>query len=179
MVKLLNFVSHIFDSTFFKGVMTGITFELELEDYLKDWFIYAHGGLEPVRLKKGSLESIIVQRFSKHKRDAVTIDKKSESSVSIFIPDNKAKPAEVYCFINDRTKKMIHDAVRMSFDLAISEGLVKNMFPPTLKKDMIYEWMEENGIETSEKNWFAVEKRYNRLRASMVARKKYREKKSE
>lgn len=148
--------------------MSGITFSLVLPPWLAQWYVHRCGGRSPVRLPKGSVESTIVQSFSRRKSERDAPDFPMPGDLLIEIPDNRAKPAEIYSFVPDSVKFMLQKAIRAQFDLCMFEDIVRPLFPGVMKKDLIYSWMEENGIEIDETNWCAVDKRYSRLRARML-----------
>lgn len=149
--------------------MPGITFSISLPKWLAQWYSYRCGGGAVIRLPKGSIESTIVQRFSRRKSEASQPDIPSPGDLVIEIPENRAKPAEIYSFVPDSAKQLLYKAILECFDLCMYEDIVRLNFSGVMKKDLIYSWMENNGIEIEETNWFAVEKRYSRLRSRMLS----------
>lgn len=165
-----------------KHTMSNITFSLNLPPWLAQWYTNRCGGGSPLRLPKGSVESTIVQRFSRRKSETDRPDFPAAGALTVEIPENKAKPAEIYSYLPDSAKVMLEKSIRSQFDLCLFEDLIRPLFPGMLKRDLIYSWMEKNCIEIDETNWFAVEKRYSRLRRRMLSDirvKKTRKKTSE
>lgn len=154
--------------------MSKFTFNLVLPSWLAQWFINHYGGQLPVRLAKGSIESIIVQRFSMRKTDAESVDISSEGSVQVEIPDSKTKPAASYCFIPDHAKKLIAKSISDNFNMCLAEDIVKPCFPVSLKKELIEAWLEHNNIEFNDTNYQGVEKRFDRLRKDMLNARRVR-----
>ncbi len=154
--------------------MNPITFSLNLDPYLAQWFSNRHGHKDIISLRKGSVESILVQRFSRRKSEATQPDIPVPGALVIAIPENKAKPAEEYSYISPKVKEMLVMVIRDAFDLCMFEDLVKPKFPDSLKRELIEQWMEHNGIELTETNWLAVDKRYYRLRRRLMTRERVR-----
>lgn len=179
--------------------MPEVCFTLELPRWLAQWYAHRCGGADPVRLPKGSLESMLTQRFIKRPPEAGTHPEAGTPKSSgqagprlgagqgeprlgvlrIVIPENKLKPVESWNHMPAAGRKALLECIRSAFDLRLFHDLVRPLFPAKLKKDLIWDWMEENGIETDEPNCWAVEKRFDRLRARMLAGervKKFRKK---
>lgn len=154
--------------------MSKFTFNLVLPSWLAQWFISHNGGDYPVKLHKGSVESIIVQRFSLRKKDTDTVDVASSGSVAIEIPESKAKPASSYCFIPEYAKKLVAKSISENFNLCLATDIVKPCFPVELKKDLIEAWMIKNNIEFTDTNYLGIEKRFDRLRSNMLSAKRAR-----
>lgn len=162
--------------------MSKFTFSLVLPCWLAQWYIHKCGGSLPVRLPKGSHESFLVQRLSVRKSEAIGVDIAAPGAIEIEIPDNKFKPADVYCCLPLRAKLTLIKSISEYFNLCIAEDLVTHLFPACLKKDLIEAWMENNGIEVNDTNYSGVEKRYRRLREKRLNSqrvKKHRKKCSE
>lgn len=162
--------------------MSKITFSLVLPPWLAQWYCYHCGGSVPVRMPKGSVESTIVQRFTQRKSEAGTPDIEESGALAIEIPENKIKPAEFYNHVPQSAKIMLERAIRAQFDLCMFQDIVKPLFPGMLKKDLIYAWMDKCGIEPTETNWLAIEKRFMRMKNRMLQNartKKCRKKTSE
>lgn len=162
--------------------MSKITFNLVLPPWLAQWFVHRCGGTMPVKLPKGSVESVLVQRFTVPKSYAEDPDVTGMSgAVVIEIPENKAKPAETYSHLPVKAKKLLAKSISDNFNLCLAHDIVRPAFPLSLKRELIETWMEQNGIEYTSTNWEGVEKRFTRLRADMLtaqrvkkARKKHR-----
>lgn len=153
--------------------MDRVYFQIELPGYLRDWFVDFCGGDVPVSLPKGGIESIIVQMFTRAKGEIP--EGFHEDGLPIYIPENKYKPAVKYPYVPPRAKKAVESAIRSRFDLCLFDDLVKHLFPTSLKKDLIWAWMEDHHIEMTETNWLAIEKRYARLRNSLTTRVRQKE----
>lgn len=149
--------------------MSAITFTLNLPQWLGQWLIFKCGGTSPVRLPKGSVESILVQRFCCRKSESSAPDISREGDIEICFPQNKAKPAEIWSHLPGSAKELLTRYIREHFDMCLYNDIVKPLFPTMLKTDLIWAWMEQNGIETTEANFWAVDKRFCRLRSRMLA----------
>lgn len=149
--------------------MSKFTFSLVLPSWLAQWYVNRCGGVSPLRMPKGSVESILVQRFTVRKSESISPDIPKPGDLVIEIPDNRAKPAAVYCCLPLKAKKMLEKSISDQFNLCMYEGIIRPCFPNMLKKDLIESWMEQNGIEFTEQNWLGVEKRFTRRRNAMLA----------
>lgn len=153
-------------------------FYISLDPYLAQWFSFICGGGYPLTLRKGSPESILIQRFSRKKSEAESAGLPAPGDLAIRIPESKAKPADIYCHVPDSAKDLFLRSIRQQFDLMLFNDIVRDLFPASLKRDLIYAWMEKYQIDNTEQNWLAVEKRYSRLRARLLQQRGYRVKKS-
>lgn len=148
--------------------MPEITFSLVLPQWLAQWYVHRTGGQTPVRMPKNSCESLLVQTFAQKKSAAQHPDIAGQGDLELFIPANKAKPPQTYSHISDSLKSLVRKAISDSFDLAITSELVLRRFPGSFKKDVIEQWMRQNGIEITETACLAIEKRYDRRRAAIL-----------
>lgn len=125
----------------------------------------------PIKLAKGSLESITVQKFSRKKSESDAPDIPEPGDLLIEIPDSKIKPAVHYCFIPDSAKTLLYKTILEEFDFCMAHEIILpqfTKFSDTLKKNLIYSWMNENGIEFTETNWFGVVQRFDRHRQRLL-----------
>lgn len=152
--------------------MSDFTFSLNLPQWLAQWLTFKCGGVTPIRLPKGSNESLLVQKFSSRKSETDMPDVENPDAVMIEIPENKLKPAHVYCYMSDRAKRLLTQSISEWFNFCLSQDIVRCCFPSKLKKELIEAWMEQNGIEINDTNWSGVEKRFKRLRESMLNSKR-------
>lgn len=147
--------------------MSNITFSLSLPPWLAQWYTHRRGGGSPVKLAKGSIESITVQKFSRKKSDTDAPDLPEPGDLLIEIPDSKIKPAIYYSFIPNSAKNLLYKTILEEFDFCMAHEIILPQFvkfSETLKKDLIYTWMVENEIEFTETNWFGVVQRFDRHR---------------
>lgn len=151
--------------------MSNITFSLSLPPWLAQWYTNRRGGSLPIKLAKGSLESITVQKFSRKKSESDAPDIPEEGDLLIEIPDSKIKPAINYSFIPDSAKTLLYKTILEEFDFCMAHEIILpqfTKFSDTLKKNLIYSWMNENGIEFTETNWFGVVQRFDRHRQRLL-----------
>ena len=100
--------------------------------------------------------------------------------LAIYIPTFRYRPAEFYNYLPRRAYAALLLAIRNRFDIALWRDL--HCFGKITKRqdELIYAWMEKNGIEMTETNWNAIAKRYQRQRDLYLQReamKKLRNKK--
>lgn len=150
--------------------MPRITFSLALPPWLAQWYRSRCGGDRILKLPKFSLESVMIQHFSRKKTEAQSPDIPGPDDIIIEIPENKVKPAEIYSFIPAGVKVMLYKTILEIFDMQLMEDIVRPFNRAKgLKKDLIYSWMKMKNIEIDETNYLGVEKRFDRLRKRMLS----------
>lgn len=156
---------------------------IRLDDYLAQWFIHEQGGSSPVLLKRGSIESKILEVYLCKRPHDLPPDCGGQHTVAITIPCFRNRPPEVYNHLPLFARKALANVIRERFDIALWRDL--HVFGKITHRqdELIYAWMEANGIEMTETNWNAIAKRYQRLRIVYRkrdwAKEKYNGKKSD
>ena len=148
---------------------------IELEDYLKQWFINEMGGDMPVKLIRGSVESKILEVFLTKRPEDLAPDLGGEDKLPIIIPEFRNRPADVYNHLPKHAVTSLQNIIRHRFDISLWKDL--NTFGNIIgnrQDDLIYAWMEKHGIEINEKNWNAIAKRYQRQRMCYANRERAR-----
>lgn len=141
-----------------------MTLRIEIEDYLKQWFIHDQGGNIPVKLRKGSIESMILEQFLQPLPKGKTPDVGTATGLEIIIPTFKLKSPEFYNYLPPEAMKALVKCIRNRFDVVLWETLHK-ISPVFQRQDnLIYAFMEKHGIGLTETNWNAIAKRYQRKR---------------
>lgn len=160
-----------------------VVFYINPPEYLAQWFIDATGGVSPVKLPKGSPYSAFLRIYIRHKKERESFGIPPQGALPIIVPAFPGKDPLYHNFLPERAKKVFCEMIRDAFDQQIFRDM---SFIATLgknKSDLIFLWMEEHGIEPSEKNFCAVAKRLQLLKARAAdrVRKKrdYKAKKSE
>lgn len=153
--------------------MSDICIYINLKDeYLTQWFIHEQGGTVPVQLTRGSIESKILETYLSRRPDGVLPELDGEGKVAIAIPTFRKRPPEVYNFLPKRALASLISVIRDRFDVKLWKDLHQFGKITRRQDELIYAWMEKNGIELSDKNWNAVAKRYQRQRAVYNARER-------
>lgn len=152
--------------------MSQICLYIPLEDYLASWFIHEQGGVEPVQLTRGSVESKILETYLAHRPDGVLPEVKGEGRVAIAIPTFRFRPPEVFNFLPKRAMAALLNCIRNRFDICLWQEL--HSFGKITKRqdELIYAWMEKHGIPLTETNWNAIAKRYQRQRDVYLKRQR-------
>lgn len=137
---------------------------LELEDYLAQWFIHDQGGEYPVRLVRGSIESGLLETFLQTPPDDYVPDVAAPGKVAIELPNFRRKDTRDNYYLPPRARAALLACIRTRFDISMWNTI--HRFANVFKRqdELIYAFMEHNGIEQNEKNWNAVAKRYQRKR---------------
>lgn len=146
--------------------MEPIFIYIHLDDYLAQWFINDQGGKYPVVLKRGSVESMILESFLTKQPEDIPqqIESNNPDAVKIAIPFFKSKDVNFFNYLPKRAENLLVATIRNRFDVELWTKLHK--FSSLIKRqdDLIYAFMESHGIEINEKNWCAIAKRYQRKR---------------
>lgn len=137
---------------------------IELEEYLAQWFIHDHGGTAPVHLRRGSVESKILEVYLVPLPDGTAPDLGSADAVAVQIPCFRHKPATTYNHLPKHARAALLNVIRERFDIQLWQEL--HCFGKITRRqdELIYAWMEKHGIAATEKNWNAIAKRYQRQR---------------
>lgn len=156
--------------------MSSISLSIPCEQYLKEWFIHDSGNMHPVSLRKGSPESHLLRVLLSSKSNAHQSQSSAISSnddLRIYIPEYRGMPADRFNHLGEAGKEAMIAIIRQRFDLRLFEDVGELIITGAApKKDILWAWMERSGISLTETNYFAVEKRFDRLRRRLrVARR--------
>lgn len=143
---------------------------LNLDTYLRQWFVNSHSGEVPVKLRKGSIESKILEISLKKWPKDVPVKPADRNAVPIAIPAFRYKPAEIYNYLPKSGREALVKCIRQRFDMEVWEDLHHFGRIGKELKEVIYAWMEEHKMENTEENWNAVSKRYQRQREKYMDR---------
>lgn len=144
--------------------MSQITLNIPLDPYLAQWFIHDHGGELPVQLRRGSVESKVLQVYLAKRPPDCLPDKGGSGLVPIAIPYFRVKPPEVYNYLPKHAMFALLGSIRNRFDVALWNDLHHFGKITRRQDELIFAWMEKHGIEMTEANWNAIAKRYQRQR---------------
>ena len=145
--------------------MSQICIYIELDPYLRQWFVHDFGGNEPVELRRDSVESKILETYlAKQPPDCIPQTRGSEGQVAIYIPTFRYRPAEYYNYLPKQAMSALVNSIRNRFDVDLWNDLHTFGRIGRRQDELIYAWMEMHGIELTEANWNAIAKRYQRQR---------------
>lgn len=155
---------------------------LPLEDYIAQWFIHEQGGSVPVQLTRGSVESKLLEVYLTNRPEDTVPEVYSEGMTAIAIPTFRNRPPEVFNYLPKAALNSLISIIRSRFDVKLWEELHHFGKIGKRQDELIYAWMNKHGIDSTEKNWNAIAKRYQRQRNIYLARerakKQYSRKKS-
>ena len=139
---------------------------IHLDDYLAQWFINDQGGKYPVELKRGSVESIILESFLAKQPEDIPqqTEANNPDAVKIAIPFFKSKDVNYFNYLPKRAEDLLVATIRNRFDVELWTTLHKFTSIINRQDELIYAFMESHGIEINEKNWCTIAKRYQRQR---------------
>ena len=143
--------------------MSQISLYVPLDPYLAQWFIHDHGGSTPVELRRGSVESKVLEVYLA-KRPPYVVPESGDGLVPVYIPTFRHKPAEAYNYLPKHALSALLNSIRNRFDVELWNDLHSFGRIGRRQDELIYAWMEKHGIEMTEANWNAIAKRYQRLR---------------
>lgn len=144
--------------------MSNFLIYLEVEPYLKEWFINEMGGEHPVSLKRGSAECDIVELFLSKLPNGEVPEMKTPTSLAIFIPSFKRKDPRIYNYLPHSAIIALHQCIKNRFDVQMWHDLHRFGNLGKQNDELVYAWMQVHGIEPTERNWNAIVKRYQRKR---------------
>lgn len=144
--------------------MAKISLYFDVEEYLKQWFVFDSGGEYPVRLRKKSPESIFIEVAIRPKREAEE-SPKTRGNLEIIIPSFRYKDPEYYNHFPASAIPKFIAILKKRFDLQLWNDMIRVQNMPGLTfKDELQTWMEAHGIEITDTNYEAVNKRAQRMR---------------
>ena len=127
-----------------------------------------------MELPKGSPYCQLLRMFLRPKGERDVSDREErEGTVEIVVPSFPGKRPETHNYLPVRAREDLVSLVRDGFDLQLWSEFVPLKASPLTAKEILMTWMEENGIEVSDRNYEAVVKRLKILRR----RESYRESK--
>lgn len=137
---------------------------LTLDEYLAQWLIHTSESV-PVRFPKGSVENRLLSVFlTKPPRDSAP-DMPGPGKVPIELPVIKGlNPLSNYHLPNHARHQLV-EMIRNRFDVQLFDDLHQFDNYGQRLDNLIYAWMENHGIDNTERNWNAIAKTYQRLRS--------------
>lgn len=132
-----------------------------MPNYLSQWFINENGG-SPVHLKKGSVESIILQQFLIKQPSDYIPSPKQPDEVEVVIPEFRFKDPATYNYLPKDARDFFVDTVRERFVLQLFTDLHKFGNLGRNRQRLIEMWMKQHGIEYSGTTWDSIAKIYQR-----------------
>lgn len=141
---------------------------LKLPSYLRQWFIHRHSGEEPVTLRRGSIESKMLQRATVPLPDNCIPDRKQDGETAVFIPYSKSHDPRTYNHITPTGKRAMLSRIKDDFDLDVWDFLHDFGKIGKQQKDLIYLFMEQRGIVEDGTCWDSIAKIYQRLRKNYL-----------
>ena len=137
---------------------------LEIEDYLAQWFINDQGGNYPIRLSRGSMEWCLLEQFLQTPPADYVPQVGGEGFVCIELPNFRSKDTRYNYYLPPKATETLKACIRNRFDIALWNALHRFAALFQRQDNLIYAFMEANGIDMTEKNWNAIAKRYQRKR---------------
>lgn len=151
---------------------------LQLEPYLRDWFVRRHGGNEPVRLIRGSIESKRLKLLLDTPPKDYIPQRPTAGELSVIVPAYPGKDYRYYNYLSPSSQTAMVRTIRDIFDMELHDFYSKSYAKGARVDYMIDAWMEMKGIAYNDTNYNAVKKRLDRIR-NMVRCCRYREKKKQ
>ena len=139
-------------------------FYIYLEPYLRQWLINQNGGNEPLDFKKGSIEREFIIQNTKRKGKDEKPDLPQKELTAVVIHNTRGRNNYTYNRFPQRAKEELKAMLKRRFDWKMMMDILSVKNHGKLLSEMIYEWMENNGIEQDERNYNAIVKRFQRRR---------------
>ena len=137
---------------------------LKMPSYLRQWFIHRHGGNDPVKLIRGSIESKLLQLATTPRPSGVAVLPKQEDEVAIQLPSVKGHDPHTYNYLSPTARNAFLARIKNDFDVDVWDFLDDFGKIGTQQKDLIYLFMEQRGIKEDGTCWDAIAKIYQRQR---------------
>lgn len=136
---------------------------LTLDPYLAQWFVNDCGGDIPVRLRRGSPESDILQVFLSVPPENFD-PTPPPGAIPVILPAFAAKDTRSAFYLSPAAERLLVDLIRTRFDCCMWKELFKFSSLFSRIDNLIYAFMERHGIEPDERNFNAIVKRFQRKR---------------
>lgn len=143
--------------------MSRICIYVSLDPCIEQWFVHDCGGSRPVSLPRGGIESKVLESMLTRRPEGA-LPESPAGKLGIIIPSFRYRPPEVYNHLSARCESALVQVIRNRFDVALWRDLHGFGKIGRRQDELIYGWMEANGIEVSETNWNSIAKRYQRQR---------------
>lgn len=144
----------------------GKTLVMYMPEYLAQWLGWKGQPGECVTFRHNSVEDKMLRCFLTD-RPAVEAcphpGAATDVEVHIALPDLKLGPYTPD-YLPASARKLLLEHLRARFDVELNRDLLPFMAMKARMDDLLYAWMEKKGIEASERNYLAVQKRYDRQR---------------
>lgn len=137
---------------------------LKLPSYLSQWLVHRHGGQSPIAFVRGSVESKMLQRVTVKLPAGQLPQRQQPGEIAIIIPYSKTHDPRTYNYITETGKRCLMQLIKNAFDVEVWEFLHDFGRIGKKQKDLIYLFMEQNGIQETGSDWDAIAKIYQRLR---------------
>lgn len=148
-----------------------ICINIELEPYLRQWYIHENGGTVPVVPDKYSVEHRIFDAFLTTLPPNALPDVATPDTVAIRIPEMKARPTRVYNYLPLSARRELKNCIRNRFIIELWNDLHHFGHIGKRRDDLIFAWMECHGIDRTETNWNAIAKIYQRQRSNYLVKR--------
>lgn len=143
--------------------MSEICVYIALPSYLHQWLMFENNGELPIRVRKGSRESDILECFLIKRPAHVNVDVEGDGT-PFLLPTFRYKDPESYNYLPRSAVKEFVEAITQRFDIELFSSLMRFGYIGKRRKNLIFAWMESHGIESNDTNWNALAQKYQRLR---------------
>ena len=120
--------------------MDPIFIYIHLDEYLAQWFINDQGGKYPVELKRGSVESNILESFLAKQPEDIPLQTEANNpdAVKIAIPFFKSKDVYYFNYLPKRAEELLVATIRNRFDVELWTTLHKFTSIINRQDELIY-----------------------------------------
>ncbi len=148
--------------------MKHLIIKIQVPEYLADWCRHEWPAQalkedKAVRFPRCSPENELLELYIRRVAKGKELPEE-EGNLTIEVPYFKNKPPTQWREVNERTRKMLIHALQVRFKVKLWKDLyrIEKLNAPIT--DVIYEWMEQNGIQEDAKNWETIRQIYYRQR---------------
>lgn len=144
--------------------MSSFCIYLDVEPYLKQWFINDMGDEHPVTLVRNCAESDIIKNWLIKLPEDEKPQLSNQNMLAIYIPSYKDIDTETYYHLSPAALRLLKQCIRNRFVVELWKDLHNFGYIGIQKQDVIYAWMEAHHIEPTETNFNSIAKIYQRKR---------------
>lgn len=148
--------------------MKHLVIKITVPEYLADWCRHEWPSAEPlepgaVRFPRCSPENELLELYIRRvPKDTVLPEE--NGNLTIEVPFFKNKQPGQWREVTERTRKMLAHSLQVRFKVKLWKDLYKIERLNAPITDVIYEWMDQNGITENDKNWETIRQIFYRQR---------------
>jgi len=151
---------------------SGITVEIRIKPYLKEFLIAFYGGHHPVEASKKNVIGTYLEPLLERPPEKLPGKNKDDTYITILIPEYHGRRPDSYNYISEHNQKVFNNMVHAFFKELMLKYVDDRMRLGFTKKDSIYQFCHNYKIPFDKVNYEMLKKKYDRHKKSVANLKK-------